>query len=152
MSTTIDSTAKTSAEMVRSAATTALRVASRNYLLYDTGDVAGVDEVFVADLIDHNPVAGAASGIAGMRYLIAEVRDGFTDTEHRILFQQELAEGWVVNHWNMTATHTGEAFGLAASGKPVSMNGTDIVRVVDGKITEIYHVEELLQFTLQVRA
>lgn len=131
---------------------TARQVATRNYELYDTGDVTGVDEVFTPDMIDHNPVPGAKSGIDGMRYLIAAVRDGFTGTRHQILFQEELPGGWVVNHWRMTATHTGDAFGYKASNKPVSFTGTDIVRVVDGKITEIYHVEELLQFTQQVAA
>ncbi|MGW0840637.1 hypothetical protein ACWD26_10805 [Streptomyces sp. NPDC002787] len=35
------STANTASEMVRSATTTALRVAARELELYDTGDVAG---------------------------------------------------------------------------------------------------------------
>ena len=48
-------TANTASEMVRSATSTALRVAARELELYDTGDVAGADEVFVPDLIDHNP-------------------------------------------------------------------------------------------------
>ncbi|WP_107119818.1 nuclear transport factor 2 family protein [Streptomyces regalis] len=48
--------------------------------LYDTGDVAGADEVFAPDVIDYNPAAGAApSGIDGMRALVAAVRDGFTE-------------------------------------------------------------------------
>ncbi|MEZ2389692.1 ester cyclase [bacterium RCC_150] len=145
------STANTSSEMVRAATTTPLRVAARNLELYDTGNVDGVDEVFSPDLVDHNPV-GAASAIDGMRTLVAAVRDGFTGTQHRILFNQELPEGWVVLHWQMTGTHTGDAFGFAASGKPVAINGTDIVRVVDGKITEIYHVEELLKLTQQLSA
>ena len=104
------------------------------------------------DLIDHNAVPGAASAIDGMRGLVAAVRDGFTGTQHRILFQQELPGGRVVLHWQMTGTHTGEAPGFAASGNPVSIDGTDIVRVVDEKITEIYHVEELLKLTQQVSA
>ncbi|WP_346139671.1 hypothetical protein [Streptomyces coeruleofuscus] len=33
---------------------------------------------------------------------------------------------------------------------PVDITGTDIVRVVEGKITEIYHVEELLKLTQQI--
>jgi predicted ester cyclase len=144
------STANTSSEMVRSAPTTALRVAARNLELYDTGDVAGADEVFAPGLVDHTPVAGAASGIEAMRALIAAVRDGFTDTQHRILFQQELSDGWVVIHWQMTGTHTGDAYGFPARGNPVAINGTDILRVVDGKITEIYHVEELLKLTQQI--
>ncbi|WP_157847626.1 ester cyclase [Streptomyces violens] len=143
------STANTASEMVRSATTTALRVAVRNLELYDTGNVAGADEVFAPDVIDHNP-AGAASGIDSMRASIAAVRDGFTNTQHRILFQQELPGGWVVLHWRMTGTHTGDAFGFAASGNPVDITGTDIVRVVDGKITETCHVEELLKLTQQI--
>src|SRR5437660_1301584 len=49
------STANTASEMVRSATSAALRVAARELELYDTGDVAGADEVFAPDLIDHNP-------------------------------------------------------------------------------------------------
>ncbi|MFD9392576.1 ester cyclase [Streptomyces sp. NPDC060000] len=111
--------------------------------LYGTGDGAGADEVFAPDVIDHNPAGDAASGIDGMRALIATVRDGFTGTQHRILFQQELADGWVVLHWRVTGTHTGDAFGFPASGNPVDIKGTDIVRVIDGKITEIYRVDSV---------
>ena len=145
-------TANTASELVRSAPTTALRVAARELELYDTGDVAGADEVFSPDVIDHNPAGEGVSGIEGMRALIASVRDGFSDTQHRVLFQEELPGGWVVLHWRMTATHTGEAFGFAASGNPVDINGCDIMRVVDGKVTEIYHVEELLKLTQQMSA
>jgi predicted ester cyclase len=144
------SPANTSSEMARSATSTALRVAFRELELYDTGDVAGADEVFAPDLIDHNASSDGASGIDGMRASIATVRDGFTDTQHRILFHRELSDGWVVMHWQMTATHTGDAFGFPASGNPVAINGNDIMRVVDGKITEIYDVEELLKLTQQI--
>lgn len=50
----------------------------------------------------------------------------------------------------MTATYTGEAFGYAATGNKVDINGNDIMRVVDGKITELYRVEELLKLTRQI--
>lgn len=145
-------TANTASEIVRSATSTALRVAARELELYDTGDVAGADEVFSPDLIDHNAADDAISGIEGMRSLITTVRDGFTDTQHKILFHQELPDGWIVLHWQMTATHTGQAFGFAASGKFVDIKGIDIMRVVDGKITEIYHVEELLKMVQQISA
>ncbi|MET8080723.1 ester cyclase [Streptomyces sp. NPDC005303] len=127
-------------------------MAARELELYDTGNVAGADEVFAPNVIDHNPVTEAVSGIDGMRASIAAVRDGFTGTQHRILFQEELPGGWVVLRWRMTATHTGDAFGFAASGNPVDIDGQDIMRIVDGKITEIYHVEELLKLTQQISA
>jgi hypothetical protein len=47
------STANTASEMVRSATTTALRVAARELEIYDTGDLSGVDEVFA-------PAAGSS--------------------------------------------------------------------------------------------
>lgn len=146
--TTLD-TANTSSELLRSTTSPVLRVAFRELELFDTGDLEGVDEVFSPDLIDHNGTPGI-SGIDGMRGLIAAVRDGFTDTQHRVLFFQEMADGWVGMHWHMTATHTGEAFGVAASGHHVSIKGSDFMRVVDGKITEIYHVEELLKLVQQL--
>jgi predicted ester cyclase len=145
-------TANTASELVRSAPTAALRVAARELELYDTGDVAGADEVFAPDMIDHNPTGDATSGLDGMRALIASVRDGFSDTQHRILFQEELPGGWVVLQWRMTATHTGEAFGIAAGGNKVGIEGNDIMRIVDGKIAELYHVEELLKLTQQMSA
>ncbi|MFI6998266.1 ester cyclase [Nocardia sp. NPDC050175] len=130
----------------------AISIATTHYALYDTGDVTGVDKVFAPDLIDHNPVPGAPTGIEGMRMLIGEVRIGFTDTHHEIVFQRELPNGWVVSHWRMTATHAEDAFGAPASGRPVSFNGTDIVRVADGRIIEIYHVAERLQMQVQLTA
>jgi len=48
-----------------------LRVAFREFELFDTGDVAGADEVFAPDLIDHhNASPDAASDIDSMRALI----------------------------------------------------------------------------------
>lgn len=142
-------TANTASEIARSAASATLRLAARELELYDTGDVDGAEEVFAPDLIDHT-APDRQPAIDGMKGLIATVRDGFTDTQHRILFQRELPGGFVVMHWRMTATHTGDAFGFAASGNPVDINGIDIMRIVDGKITEITHVEELLKMTQQL--
>ncbi|MFK0294738.1 ester cyclase [Streptomyces sp. NPDC090442] len=125
-------------------------IAARVYQLFDTGNVSGLDEVLSPDLVDHNPVPGAASGIDGMRILVAAVRDGFTATRHEVIYQAETGNGWVVSHWRMTATHTGDWFGTPATGRPVSFTGTDLMRITDSKITEIRHVEELLQLQQQL--
>ncbi|MDJ0466895.1 ester cyclase [Streptomyces sp. H27-C3] len=130
--------------------TTPRAIAARVYQLFDDGDIAGLDQVLSADLIDHNPVPGATSGIEGMRMLVAAVRDGFTDTRHELIYQGEPGDGWVVSHWRMTATHTGDWFGTSATGRPVSFTGTDLMHVTDGKITEIRHVEELFQLHHQL--
>ena len=125
-------------------------VAARVYEIFDNGDVAGLDEVIDGRMVDHNPVPGAKSGIDGMRTLVAAVRDGFPDAHHELLYQADPGDGWVVTHWRMTGTHTGNWLGTPATGRKVSVTGTDIVRVPDDKITEIRHVEELLQLQQQL--
>jgi predicted ester cyclase len=43
----------------------------------------------------------------------------------------------VVSNWSVRGTHTGAPFfGLPASGEPVHINGTAILRIRDGKIVE----------------
>ncbi len=125
-------------------------VANRTYKMFDSGDVAAVDTLYAPDFIDHNLAPGAPNAIDAMRGLVVAIRDAFTDPPHELLFQEETGGGWVVNHWRMTGRHTGEWFGTPASGRDVSFTGTDIVRVVDGRITENHHVEELLQLQAQI--
>ncbi|MER7578085.1 ester cyclase [Streptomyces sp. NPDC126514] len=126
--------------------------ATHLYQLFDDGDMEGLGDVIAADMVDHNPVPGATSGLDGMRTLVAAVREGFTDTKHELIYQGETTDGWVVNHWRMTATHTGVWFGTPATGRQVSFTGTDLMRITDGKITELRHVEELLQLNAQLTA
>ena len=43
----------------------------------------------------------------------------------------------VISNWTLKGTHTGDAFfGVPASGKPIEINGTAILRFRDGKIVE----------------
>jgi hypothetical protein len=43
----------------------------------------------------------------------------------------------VVSNWTLTGTHTGDAFyDVPPSGEPVTINGTAILRVRDGRIVE----------------
>ena len=109
-----------------------------------------MDDVIDPGLIDHNPVPGSASGIDGMRTLVAAIRDGLSDTHHDLIYQSETNDGWVVNHWRMTGRHTGDWFGTPATGRSVSFTGTDLMKVDHDKVTEIRHVEELLQLQQQL--
>jgi hypothetical protein len=53
---------------------TDLNVANRIYKAFDSGDVSVLDEILHPDLIDHNPVPGAASAIQGVRLLVTQSR------------------------------------------------------------------------------
>lgn len=127
-----------------------LAVVARVYEMFDSGDVVAADTLFAPDLVDHNLAPGAPSATEAMRGLVAALSGGFTGVYHRIDYQAETANGWVVTQWVMTGKHTGPWFGTPASGRDVSLAGIDLHHVVDGRITEIRHVEELLQLQAQI--
>jgi len=66
----------------------------------------------------------------------SEVRSSFPD----MVFSVDLlieSDDLIVSNWTVRGTHTGTPFnGIAASGKPVEINGTAILRMRDGKIVE----------------
>ena len=67
--------------------------------------------------------------------------------------QMEIAEGdLVAGYETWHGTHTGEFFGIPASGKPVTFKVNDIVRVANGKIVEHWAVTDNLSLMQQIGA
>jgi steroid delta-isomerase-like uncharacterized protein len=64
------------------------------------------------------------------------VRSAFPDMAFSVDLLIE-SDDLVVSNWTVKGTHTGTPFyGVAASGKPIEINGTAILRLRDGKIVE----------------
>ena len=64
-----------------------------------------------------------------------EIRGAFPDIKVEVedIFG---ADDKVVLRWSGTMTHTGDALGMAPSGKSVSSRGITIARFVDGQVVE----------------
>jgi len=60
---------------------------------------------------------------------------GFSDVEFTMksVFGQE---GKIVKHWNFKGKHTGDFFGIPATGNQVDIDGTTLVKMKNGKIAE----------------
>ena len=41
----------------------------------------------------------------------------------QVVYQADPGDGWVVSHWRMTGTHTGDWFGTPPTGRKVSITG-----------------------------
>jgi predicted ester cyclase len=50
----------------------------------------------------------------------------------------------------MTAVHTGDWFGVPATGREVSFTGIDLWRAENGRLVEVRHAEDLLQLQAQL--
>ena len=76
---------------------------------------------------------------------------GLSEMNHNLVQVHFLEDGKVMVRWEATAKHTGEAFGYPATQKTVYFNGHDILKLEGGKITELWHIEQLLQLTYQLQ-
>lgn len=56
----------------------------------------------------------------------------------------------MVKHWTFKGTHTGVFFGIAPTGKSVSLEGTTLIRMANGKIIEERDFYDNLEFFQQL--
>ena len=103
--------------------------------MLESRDLATIDEFLAEDFVSHEIPPGLPDGIDGARAFFAMFRDGFPDAAVEI--EQIVADGdWVVAATRTTGTHTGAIFGVAPTGRRVSIGAIDMVRVAGGKIVE----------------
>ena len=60
--------------------------------------------------------------------------------------------GYVVVRGEYSATHTGEAFGIPATGARVSFTAIDLHLVQDGQISKTWHLEDFMSIYNQLQA
>jgi predicted ester cyclase len=117
-------------------------VARRFVEAFIGGDTAVIDEVVADDVIDHQPLPGQPAGRAGIHYASSVYRTGFPDLTTTVGLQ--LAHGDLVfQQGSANGTNTGPLMGLLATGRPATIAWMDLYRVVDGRIVEIWHLEDL---------
>ncbi len=105
------------------------------------GDEKAVFEYWSPDFMSHvtervNPAA-VGTDVRGQELeWWTQVRSAFPDMVFTVDLLIESGD-LVVSNWTVRGTHTGSAFyDVAASGQPVVINGTAILRMRDGKVVE----------------
>ncbi len=103
---------------------------------------------FTKDVVMHVSPADLV-GIDSAKAYYANFLTGFSKITFTIkdVFGQD---NKLVKHWNFKGTHTGVFFGIPATGKTVSLDGTTLVRMQDGKIAEERDFFDNLDFMQQL--
>lgn len=115
----------------------------------NAGDVAAVDGLFTADMVDHAPWPGQTADVAGFKAGLAEMRQSFPDlhvTVERTVSQGDL----LVVHFRMSGTQLGEFMGAPASSKTFNVEAVDIVRLTNGRIAEHWGVMDAAGMAAQL--
>lgn len=111
-------------------------LARRFYEELSKGNLAIVDEVAAANMIDHNPPApGLAPGREGAKQVFNMFRAAFPDLHFTV--EDQVAEGdKVVSRLTVRGTHRGQFQGIPPTGKTVTVGLIDIFRIAGGKGVE----------------
>lgn len=133
------------------AGTAAIAVVRRNTEeVQGRGDWALFDELFADDFVDHTPQpAMTAPDKPNVLALYQGMRSAFPDFTPEIKWQT--ASGDLVTTYKIyRGTHRGEFLGFPATGRTFEIETVDVMRVVDGRITDHWGVANLLKMMTQL--
>ena len=105
---------------------------------WNKGNLAVVDEVYAANVVQHDPGSPApVTSSAALKQYAAVYRGAFPDLHFTI--DDLIAEGDKVL-WRFTSrgTQTGPLMNIPATGRPGQITGMVLFRFADGKIAEVW--------------
>ncbi|MCW1968867.1 MAG: ester cyclase [Anaerolineae bacterium] len=104
--------------------------------VYNQGNLAAVDELFLPDYIEHRPLPpNAPKGSQIPRMMAQMLRTAFPDLQMTV--DDVMSEGdKAVARLTVQGTHTGEFQGMPATGRRIVWTETHMVRCENGKIAE----------------
>jgi len=119
-----------------------------------SGDTDLLDGVVTPDWEDIPLGPGQAPGPAGIKPMIKGIGESFTGFEivvHDVIDGRgEDGNGKIGVRAEMRGTHTGEIFGIPASGKTVSIPIHEFHDVHDGRLARTWHLEDWFGFFTQI--
>lgn len=124
-------------------ANTDIKAAARRVLekIFPADDETVLAEVISGDFVNHEAPAGTPPGLGSVTYYMHLLASAFSDQRwdiHRVL-----AEGdTVVIYCTHSGRHTGEFFGLAATGRRFAYKQMHMIRFADGKGAEHWAVRD----------
>ncbi len=111
-------------------------------------------EVFFADkFVDYDSAEGHnVSGGEKIVNTFSELATGAPDSYHKIEFIEAVGQNKALVRWQYIGTHTGSLFGIPASGGKIDISGMELWEFTDGKVSGLWHVEELATLFQQISA
>jgi len=120
--------------------------------VFNAGELDRVDELLTPDFVDHEEgPPGMPDGIEGVKAFVAMYREAFPDL--RATVEEMVEEGdKIAVRTTFTGTHDGDFMGIPASGRTISIQAMDVVRVVDGRAAEHWGVTDVMGLMQQIGA
>jgi steroid delta-isomerase-like uncharacterized protein len=115
------------------------------------GDYNLFEQLFAQDFVDHTPQPGGTPDRQGALRLYKTLRSAFPDF-HAVIHWQVADGDLVTTFKTYHGTHEGSFLGIAATGKKISFETVDAMRVRNGQIVEHWGVANLYKLMEQLGA
>lgn len=110
-----------------------------------------VDELFTESFVNHSAPPGLPTDREGVKMFFGALHAAFSGLH--VTVEDQVAEGdKVVTRKTFHGTHTGDFFGVPATGRTISFKLIDILRLVDGRGTDHWNVVDQLGLLRQLGA
>jgi steroid delta-isomerase-like uncharacterized protein len=119
--------------------------------VFNKGDLKTVDQIFASDYVGHSSanLNRPIKGPAGIKRFVTMYRKAFPDI--RFTFDDIVSRGdKIVVRWTTEGTHQGELFGIAPTGKRMSVTGIGIAQIVNGRIRVSHSQVDMLGLAQQL--
>jgi predicted ester cyclase len=127
----------------------AVLAARRLYAFWDSGNTAFLDEAIAPTFVDRTLPPGRPQGPEGPAFASQNFRAAVPDLRCEV--EQLIVSGdRVVAHLRFRGHFTGRFGDRNGGGEPVNFIATDILRVVDGRVTDNWHIEDNLTLLQQL--
>lgn len=126
------------------------KAAVRRYYeeVLNRGDIGALEAIARPDHVEHDPLPGQGTGIAGFRERVAMLREGLKPV---FTIEQMVAEGdTVVVRWTNRGRHVAPFLGIPPTNKSFTIAGIDVHTLKDGKLAEHHHVVDQLSMMQQL--
>jgi len=111
------------------------------------GKISVLDSAYAPDVVLHT--VPETKGAANAKAYYANYVTGFSDREFTV--KETFAPGnKLTKYWVFKGKHTGDFFGIPATGKTISVEGCTIATIINGKITEERDFFDNLEFLRQL--
>jgi len=111
-------------------------------------DLAAARLAWADEIVERFPDR-TCRGIAELSAYFQEAYDAISDWGFEALAVVGEGEDVLV-HWRLTGTHTGSLLGIAATGRPISIDGMDHFVVRDGRIVSNFVVFDQMDYARQL--
>jgi steroid delta-isomerase-like uncharacterized protein len=119
--------------------------------LWNQADFSVVGELLAPEFQRHS-AEQPASGPDAYLAIIKSCHDGFPDSNITLADEPLADSDRVFVRWRWVGTHQAAFAGIPASGRRIDVVGQDVIRIRDGRITDIWPLFDPLRLMLQIGA